>query len=250
MNIAEEFRAAWVFEAGWHDVDLLPTVLARAAARVLTVDAAGISLLGGRHRVPLGATTSAAAAAERWQFTVGEGPCFSAYRHGEPVIADEATMAGNWPVLYDQFCDRSPYRSVVALPLSHGATRTGAMDLYFTQSAPGSAFDLDAARAVATLAHTALVGAAFGADPVELASAEPLEQAVPTAWLDSPEVRRRQDVWVAIGMCNATLHLDTLDALALLRARAYSREQTVDDLADDLTHGRVPVEALREPAAD
>src|SRR4051794_7566577 len=68
--------------------ELLPMRLAHACARILEVDAAGLSLVDSAgERIPLGASTEAAATAERLQFTVGDGPCSVAQRSQQPVFA-------------------------------------------------------------------------------------------------------------------------------------------------------------------
>ena len=250
MELAERFRAAWVFEAGWHGVELLPTSLARAAARVLEVDAAGISAMGGVHRVPLGASSAEAATAERWQFTLGAGPCFSAYDSAAPVLAAQDTLQRRWPALADQLHHHGPIRSVVALPIGSGATRFGALDLYSHQPRPPVGFDVGAAQLVASLIHTSLLGAALDTTADAAPDAEPVPPSdpVPPAWLDTAEVRRREQVWVAIGMSTAVLGLQAADALALLRARAYAQEQTLEELTGDVVAGRVLVQALSEQA--
>lgn len=57
MSITESFRAAWIFEAGWHGTDLLPTALAHAATSALTIDAAGLSLIGHHQHLPIAASS-------------------------------------------------------------------------------------------------------------------------------------------------------------------------------------------------
>ena len=90
MSIAVRFRAALddVRELDLADPELLPSRLARACARTLGVDGAGLSVsTDGEARLPLGASSPTAALAERLQFTAGDGPCGSAQRHQEPVFA-------------------------------------------------------------------------------------------------------------------------------------------------------------------
>ncbi|MEW1960408.1 GAF and ANTAR domain-containing protein [Kineococcus sp. NPDC059986] len=261
MNIVEDFRATWIFEAAHHHLDLLPTVLARAITQVLPVDAAGISLCGAQQRVPLGASTSEAVAAEQLQFTLGEGPCFIAYDTGELVIVDEAALRRRWPALHDLLRQHSPYRSIVALPLGHGAHLNGALDLYSTRPHPDTGLDLCSAQTVAALAHHALtylwsatdldLGSAVEVEPAQMASptdgARPsLDPVHPRAWLNSAAVRARQEIWIAVGICNAVLHLDTSDAFALLRAHAYTQEKTLEETAADVVTGRTPAQSLTE----
>jgi len=244
MDITEHFRAAWVFEASWHDRNLLPTALARAAASVLSADAVAITFMGHQHRMPIGASTPAAAAAERWQFTVGAGPSSAAYEHTEPVLADAQTMQRRWPVLHAQLRRHSPFCAAVILPLGTESVRSGVVELYFTHPHPTDTLDLPAARTVATLIYTALSNASLAAE-LDAGLGAGFGQVVPATtsngrlallsdvqWLDSIPARRRQDVWVAVGICTVALDVSAHDAWAVLRAHAHSLDQTLDDLAD------------------
>ncbi|MGI4895789.1 MAG: GAF domain-containing protein [Janthinobacterium lividum] len=250
VDIVEKFRAAWVFEAGWHGLELLPTALARAAAQVLAVDAAGISLMGGEHRVPIGASAPEATTAERWQFTIGDGPCFTAYERSEPVFADETMLRGQWPTLHDEIYRHSPFRAEVAMPLGHGASRLGVLDLYFVAPRIDPGFDLVSAQLVASLIRTSLLGASLVAGLRESTAGDETADLVPpiepAPWLTNDLARRRQNVWVATGMFNVLGGVDNADALALLRAYAYTHEKTLEDVADDIVAGRTPVQALQE----
>jgi hypothetical protein len=48
-------------------------------------------------------------------------------------------------------------------------------------------------------------------------------------------------------MISVHLDLPAPDALASLRGLAYTRNQDVDALADDLTHRRIPLSDLQSP---
>jgi len=107
VTVAQRFRAAWVdtnvpVPAG---VELLPVRLARACVQVLPVDGASISVLTEDFRYPLGASDDTANAAERLQFTQGEGPCLDALRTNSPVQANAQDIYRRWPLLYG--CHRS-----------------------------------------------------------------------------------------------------------------------------------------------
>nr|WP_276612131.1 GAF and ANTAR domain-containing protein [Kineococcus vitellinus] len=204
----------------------------------MAVDAAGMSLLGSDDRVPLGASEPAASRAEQWQFTVGEGPCFAAFEHAEPVVAEEASLRARWPALHDELRRRTRFRSIVALPLGLGELRIGALDLYSTGPRFAASFEVAAAQVVAGLVHEQLLLTAAGVDPDD-PSAGP-------AWQDAPGARHRRGVWAAVGLSCAVLGLRGTDALALLRARAYGSGQPLEEVAEAIVTGRVPVEVLRE----
>jgi hypothetical protein len=64
------------------------------------------------------------------------------------------------------------------------------------------------------------------------------------AWLDAPAADRRSLVWQAMGVVNAGLEVSSADALALLRAHAYSLGRDLDDLASAVLNRELPLEQL------
>ena len=91
MNAAQQFFDEVLdgfasMARGWGST---PSVLTAAAASVLSVDGAGISLIDDALRVPLGASSDVVSVAEQLQVTVGDGPCLSAAAAREPLAADD-----------------------------------------------------------------------------------------------------------------------------------------------------------------
>jgi hypothetical protein len=215
--------------------ELLPARLARACAMVLPVDGAGLSLYFAEdRRLPLGASDPDSATAERLQFTVGEGPCLTAYTTNEVVVADAQQLEASWPAFSDVLVAHTPIRGVIALPL-HGALEgMGALDLYVRP--PGDI------RAVG-LADVLTVVSAVTETFTTAMAAEPRTDSGPP-WLDAPLAGRRALVWQAVGMVNVGLELTSPDSLALLRAYAYAHDAVLDDVAEDVVRRRVPVADL------
>ncbi|PPK92588.1 GAF domain-containing protein [Kineococcus xinjiangensis] len=237
MSIAARFTDAWtgiddpLLAAG----DLLPVRLARACVQVLGVDGAGLSVMDGPGlRVPVGASDERAAAAERSQFTVGEGPCLHAHATGSTVLATDDVIAQRWPALYEQVVQGAGVRAVASLPLRAGRVGFGALDVYYGDPGDLGRLDLAAAGTVVTSIVRVLTASPGAADDPEGPS-----------WLGSPGARRRGQVWQAMGVLNVRLGLGAPDALALLRAHAYATERDVDGVARDLLHGRLPLADLR-----
>jgi hypothetical protein len=225
------------FEAALDDVDapdlrgpeLLPVRLARACARTLEVDDAGLSLIDAtRQRVPLGASSEEAATAERLQFTVGAGPCMTAQETRQPVFAVEEDLRRRWPVFGDLLLSSTPYRAVVALPLQPALAGAGAVDLYFRD--PDDVPDLDVfeALAVGELVSSALSDASVWSTWAPGQGPE---------WLQGPAPRRRAAVWEAMGKVGVELEVGAPAALALMRAAAYGADRTIEDVAADLLAG-------------
>jgi len=243
VELVERFTRTWTAEASTAGGELLPSLLARAAARVLSVDGAGLSLMSGPGlRLPLGSSDDDAAAAERLQFTIGEGPCFEAHREGRPVTVTPVKLRERWPALAEQHLARTPFRSGLSTPLRQGTERFGVLDLYLRRPEAPQGHDVVAAQLIAEVIAGVLLETLNAEDDGDVPT--PLA-APPVAWLDSPAIHRRRDVWVAVGMANLSLRLSSGDALATLRAHAYAGDQTLDEFAHEVVEGRFDLEGLR-----
>ena len=233
MTIAARFGAALedATDPGLAGPELLPVRLARACARTLAVDDAGLSLVdAAQQRVPLGASSQIAEVAERLQFTVGAGPCMTAQETRQPVFAVEEDLRRRWPVFTELLVGSTPFRAVVALPLQPALAGAGAIDLYFRTSDEVLDLDVFEAVAVGELVTSALSDAAVWS---EWSPAEGPE------WLHGPVPQRRAAVWEAMGKLSVELQVSAPEALSLLRAHAYGAGVTVDDVAEDLLSGRL-----------
>lgn len=238
MTIAERFASALaeVTDPALAGPELLPVRLARACARTLAVDDAGLSLVdASQQRVPLGASSDVAEVAERLQFTVGAGPCMTAQETREPVFAVEEDLRRRWPVFTQLLVDETPFRAVVALPLQPALAGAGAIDLYFRTSAEVLDLEVFDAIAVGELVTSALSDAAVWS---EWTPAEGPE------WMHGPTPQRRAAVWEAMGKLCVELELSAPDVLTLIRAHAYATGVTVDDVAEDVLSGRLTAAAL------
>jgi hypothetical protein len=241
VSIAGRFEEALtsVTEAGLDGPELLPTRLARAIARMLPVDGAGISLSGADgQRIPLGASSEPAAVAERLQFTVGAGPCMTAQEAREPVFALHPDLQRRWPAFADLLQQRTPYCAVVALPLREAISGLGAIDFYFHREDAVPELDVFEALAVGDLVTSALSETAVWSD---------WEPGRGPEWLHGPAANRRAKVWEAMGLVALALEMETANALAVLRAAAYSTGSSVDDVAADVLDGRLEPDDLRAP---
>jgi hypothetical protein len=240
VTIAGRFAAA-LDESADPDVagpELLPVRLARACARTLAVDDAGLSLVdSAQQRVPLGASSDVAEVAERLQFTVGAGPCMTAQETRQPVFAVEDDLRRRWPVFTELLVGSTPFRAVVALPLQPALAGPGAIDLYFRTSAEVLDLDVFEAMAVGELVTSALSDAAVWSEWSPSSGPE---------WLRGPAPRRRARVWEAIGKLCVDLQVSAPDALDLLRAHAYGAGVTVDDVAGELLDGTLRALDLKD----
>jgi hypothetical protein len=237
LGIGRRFRSALasVDDPALASVELLPVRLSRACAKALGADGVGLCVFAADFRIPLGASDDDAAVAERLQFTLGQGPCLDAHAHNRPWRGSAEHIRQQWPVFHDQLVARTSFRSIISVPLHLGPTVGGAMDLYLRQPQQVPTLQLADVYAAAESIAQALSWQQAG-------TMTDLDDG--SGWLYGSAARARTTVWIAIGMLNAHYDLNTPDAFALLRAYAYSHEHLLDDVADRLVHGTLPVDQL------
>jgi hypothetical protein len=163
---------------------------------------------------------------EDLQVTLGEGPCVDAFAEGKPVLAtdlNDAYWLQRWP-MFAPAASKAGARSLFALPLQVGAVRLGVIDLY--RAAPGPLAGADLAEALA-----------FADAATELLLAEHLPggQVAGSALLFS----HRAVVHQATGMVSAQLTVPVQEAFLRLRARAYSTDHTLEEVARDVVERRL-----------
>jgi hypothetical protein len=221
------------------DQHLVPDWLCRAVVDALSVEGAAISVyLGGDIAVPVGANDLDASMGEALQFTVREGPCFESYRTRRPVLIPDvhnpdSPAWARWPIYAAQLTQHTAYRGVFAYPLLAGGVAMGSLSLYrHTSGYPQPLRDahLIAARIADRLAD-------------ELFTGPDGESGL--AWLDSPTGLRRRQVWQAQGLTAQANRLTPGEAIDLLRAQAYTADRLLDDVADDIVSGRLPIPVLQ-----
>jgi hypothetical protein len=241
-DIGQRFRAAWTIgDQQTATAELLPVRLARAASVVLPVSGAGLSLINDRFRVPLGASDAHATAAERLQFTHGEGPCLDAARSGRLVAVQGDEIRQRWPLFAEELFDTTPFVALISVPLPLSADVHSVLDLFLTRSRSLTSVSLSDATTVSDQIVNALqVAAAI------TGSSEPWLGAPDPSWLHSPAAESRRNVWVAMGMLMTRMTLSAEDALSALRGYAYSHDSVVDDVAADLVAGTLDVDQVAE----
>lgn len=214
--------------------ELSPTVLAMAAVAVLPVEGASISMIQPKLRVPLAWSSPYAEIAERHQTTLGDGPCLTAVLEAEPVLADAETVVSRWPLYYAEIERRTPFRSVVALPLRvDGKAPFAALDLHSERPDLSSVLELDGATSVAATAARMLAGLL---DSVYTGDGRPLP-----SWFNDDAASDRIAVWTAVGMLLAHTGGDDVSALAQLRAYAYGHDLSLDETAARLVEREIDV---------
>lgn len=212
--------------AGW-----LRTTCA-AAAQVLPASGVGVSLMTAAGLLGVAATSDdVTLALGRLQSTLGEGPCFDAFAgHGPVLVPDlNGPAADRWPG-YAPAAVALGIRSVCAFPLQVGAARLGVMDVYRHEPGTLSIRSTGLALAFADLVIEGLLDAQDG-----------VAAAPAVAGLDDV-LGSHYVVYQAQGMTMVDLGVTLVDALARLRAHAFSEGRTLHDVARDIVDGRLRLE--------
>jgi GAF domain/ANTAR domain len=211
--------------------DAQPRRISELCVEMLGVTGAGISMMTsvGNHGVVC-ATDEVSARIEDLQLTLGEGPCVDSVRSGAPVLVPDLTasdeiVVDRWPAFLEG-AGAAGVRAVFAFPLRIGAIRVGAMDLY--RDVPGElgGNELPAALMAADAAAHALLDLGSPRD------------AVPGGSSDFRATYHPQ-VHQATGMVQEQLGVTTVEAFAILRARAFATDVALVQLAGDVVSRRL-----------
>jgi hypothetical protein len=195
----------------------LPDRLCRAAATLLACDGGAITLAYAYvERVTLCATDDTALIIEEAQDVMGQGPGHDAFSTGTYSRFDLLDVDGpdpRWPLLETEALTALAPVVIHALPMGPRGERViGVLTLY--QGGVDREIDLDSALVVARVLAAALV-----------ADGPTATEAGQGPWAERAEVHQ------ATGMVVAQLGIPEDDALALLRAHAYSHDQSVGQSA-------------------
>jgi hypothetical protein len=160
------------------------------------------------------------------QAELGEGPCLQAYTSGVPVLLPDlsAAEANRWPT-FAAAALAAGLHSEFSLPL--GTVRNGIGTLDLCRDRPGMLSDdqLSDALAAAGIARDAVLSGRYAPGG--------LEDLVAAAGID------RLVVHQATGMIAAQLDDTVANALARLRAAAFTSGRSMYDLAQDVVERRV-----------
>lgn len=164
---------------------------------------------------------------EELEFSLGEGPGSDAFLTSRPVlIADLEGADGRWPGYAPAACAAGS-KAIFAFPMRVGAARFGVLSLHMSRPRSLTATEVTTCLMVTELAtEIVLDGFPSGSEP----GARELPQ------LDVDGIR--DQVYQAQGMVMVELGVSLPEALARLRAHAFSSDQELADLAADVLAGR------------
>jgi GAF domain len=197
-----------------------------AVAAAIGVPSAAVVLHGTQRGEAVAAASDATArAAHDLEFVLGEGPAHLAVARGQTVQAAGTALAGRWPQ-YGPAVARLGVQAVIAVPLQPAAL--GAVCAYASQPAISAQAALAAGR-VADALPLALSQAVHDPLPGDGVPALPL----------FGEADFRAVVHQAAGMVAQHCGCGISEALALLRARAFSAGRPAEEIAAGIVRGEL-----------
>jgi hypothetical protein len=165
---------------------------------------------------------------EDLQYTLGEGPCVDAHRHGTAVLEPDLAKPDKprWQAFSSPALEAGA-RAVFGFPIRVGAAHLGALDLYRDRPGPLSDDQLADAQVMADVAARAILAMQAHASPGTVA-----------VELEA-EANFQYVVHQAAGMVSVQLDVTVGEALIRLRAHAFRTGRLIADVARDVVERRL-----------
>ena len=198
--------------------------LCGAVVRAVPAAGAGLSVITEAGvRGVAAASDETSGRIDELQFSLGEGPCMDAFISRRSVLEPDLGREGpaRWPA-YSAAAYEEGVRAVFAFPLQVGAARLGVLDLYRERTGSLTAAELARAATFADVGMTMLLDAQEQAAPG--AAPEGLDAAL----------EYRFELHQAQGMVMVQIGGSLTEALAVLRAYAYSHDRNLTEVARDV----------------
>ncbi|MFH9074038.1 GAF and ANTAR domain-containing protein [Streptomyces alboflavus] len=190
-------------------------------ATALALDGLAVSLIdrSGLELVWYDPADKAGIALEDLQYTLGEGPSCDAARTGRPVVVPDLHVVPDerWPALLPA-ARNHPVRAVFALPLQLGVIRLGVLTGRRTTPGPLTRAQMTSALALAEAATLILLTPSGVHD---IGGGIPLHRSL---------------IHQAAGALMFRLDIPIDEALARIRAYAFTHDRAILDVADDVVH--------------
>ena len=203
----------------------LPQLLCERCRVAVPADAAALTLRTSTGPAGLvGAAGEQAPSMEDLQLVTGEGPCADASTSGRPVLHPRLrqTAPTRWPGFGPAALDAG-VEAAFAFPVQLGAIRMGVLALYRTR--PGDLADVELREALAFADAAVRV-------LLHLQDRMPLDDDRHPEWSDPSQHQAR--IHQASGMVAVQAGVGLAEALLLMRARAYSCERPLVEVAVDV----------------
>lgn len=202
-----------------------------ACVQLLSAAGAGLALTSAESPQPVMATDAMIAELDELQFTLGEGPSGEAVTSGACVL--EADLSGaaagrRWPSFAAAATERRVH-GLFAFPVHAGAAKLGVLSVYRYDAGPLDADQLRNALVCADIVF------ALALDHTSGVTVE-LDEVIETAFATQ---HRNAEVHQAAGYLAAQADIGVADALARLRAHAYSSGVPLHEVAIEVMAGRL-----------
>jgi hypothetical protein len=208
---------------------LIPLRLCEIGAERLAAQGVGVALISSpESRSLLSGSGPLAGLVEDLQFSLGEGPCLDAFNDGAPAMAPDLNDGGlsRWPAFAPAALEAG-VRAVFAFPLRVGAARFGVLDIVRTNTGTLAVDEVADALALADIATETVLR--IQADCADDYVADGLGD------IGAERVVLHQ----ATGMVSAQAEIAIPEALARLRAYAYTSDRRMYDVASDVVARRL-----------
>jgi hypothetical protein len=195
-----------------------------AAAQTIPAEAVVVTLqTDAGLRTSAAASSPVFAALDELQSTLGDGPSLTAFESRQPVLASDLGP------LFAPAAQAVGIRAAAAFPLQVGAARLGCLTAYRAAPGPWSESSVAVALTFADIAIEALLDRqALVADP----ASDPLVLDGDVGFV----------VYQAQGMVMVDLGIPLPDAMARLKAHAFTVDRPLSDVARDIVEKRLTLE--------
>lgn len=194
-----------------------------------------MAISAGQHRGTLFSSDERARTMEDLQFTLGEGPCLDCYHARQPVLVPEVAGQRAWPA-FTEAASAAGLAAIFAFPLVAFDAPVGAFNFY--RDEPGGLED-DHVQVGTILADVAtrLV--------LDLMAKQPPDWLPPAL---EKIMHERREVHEATGMVAVQLQVGVDQALAYLRAYAWSHSRPLGEVSIDVVERRLRFDRSRPPS--
>ncbi|MCP2032511.1 hypothetical protein L1277_002614 [Okibacterium sp. HSC-33S16] len=169
---------------------------------------------------------------EEAHFDLGAGPLFECFTTMRPVLIPSVSDEDRWPFFLSQASELN-VNAIFVFPLILGAACVGTVLCYRTTAGP---LDDDSVEVGAALARA--VSAPALRQAISLAGDEKSREGTP--------IEMRREVHQATGMMLAQLDIDATEALARMRAYAFSQGLSLRDVARDVVNRRLNFSSVED----
>ena len=203
--------------------------LCLACLDALPVTGAGLVLMSGDRSLDfIAVSDDVSESVQQMEYTMGEGPCVSAYEKRVPVfdadLGDDRTT--EWPE-FRRVALAAGIHAAFGFPLRIGRTCIGALNLYSEHAGSLSEGQTADAVVVAEFATRAVLAWQAAAPNGKL------------AWQLNQGGNHGIEVHQATGRIAQQVGISIDDALALLRAYAFAHDRTISDVATEVASGHL-----------